>query len=136
MENKRLEQETAGRTRPVQVDHARDYQKAQQRVEELQAISPAFRKITRNVVQPPPEQWREFSRELSQRLESDGVPYLQTLRDKLSSTDGNLLHWFWIIVALLVLAGLAVVLMVTAGEPAAAVAYGACELLYFSSLCG
>jgi hypothetical protein len=122
MENKRLEQETDARQQSTPTKGGRNYTAALQRTEELHAISPAFRKISQTPVQPSPAQWRDFSRKLNEQLEASQAPYWQTVRDKIAASDGQMLHWLWILIALALLIIAAAIIALSLSEPGTAVA--------------
>lgn len=61
--------------------------------EELVEVSPAFRIMKQYPVQQPSAaQWREFTRQLTEKLDKEAekhsrFPMIQTIRDKFTSTD-------------------------------------------------
>lgn len=129
MENKRLEQEAAGRKSGTCGAANRDYRTDLERTKELYTVSPVFRKIKRTVKQPSPAQWREFSHRLSKELEATNTPLMQTLRDKITATDTHLVHWFWIVLALVILIALACAVFLSPNEPVTAIAGNLLPLL-------
>lgn len=122
MENRRLEQEAAVRRSKLPADGSRGHKVAFERSEELRSISPVFRKLLRHQADPSPSQWRDFSRRLSSELEASRTPFWRTTRDKLAATDNHLVHWVWIIIALVLLILTAVFVALSASEPAISVA--------------
>lgn len=102
--DKRLEHLTPARRRGGAQPGANNYKAEEERAEELQTISPVFRRLQKQkLAKPAPDQWRKFSQDLHRKLETQNAPYTQTLRDRISASDSVMLHWFWIIMALLAL---------------------------------
>lgn len=103
-ENNRLEQEThpnrnttphSGMTNGV-------YDLKKKRAEELTTISPIFRKtMSAKLLRPTSEQWRDFSRKLNTKLESNETSTTRTIKDHITSSEIHVARWFWILVALL-----------------------------------
>lgn len=102
--DKRLEHQTPSHKRGSTHSPGHDYKAAEIRAEELQAVSPVFRKLLRKKqTNPSSDQWRRFSQELQRKLEIQDAPYTQALRDRISATDSVLLRWLWVVLALLAL---------------------------------
>ncbi len=100
----RLQHETSSRKSGSSPTPAQGYKSGEDREDELKAISPVFRRLLcQKQTQPSPEQWRNFSQQLSRKLELQDAPYSQTLRDRISGCDSTLLRWLWVILALLAL---------------------------------
>lgn len=108
MNDNRLEQEGSHRQQVQSPpDAGTCHKRALEHTEELYQISPVFRKASQKIRRPEPEQWRRFTQELARKLDSSDDKVSQTLRDKISATDNNLVRWFWIILALLALVAIA-----------------------------
>ena len=108
MDDKRLlhEQQKSRTTAPRAA--AKDWKAVRDREEELRSVATVFQHMGGvNPPEPTAAEWRSLSQEVASRIASSKTPLMPTLRDRLTSTDSDLLRWFWIIVALLVIAGVA-----------------------------
>ncbi len=116
MDNNRLEQEkAAARSSQPQLPR-KDWKRVKEREEELRTISPLFQNLEGSYPQEPsPQAWKSLSQKLASQLESYNAPLFRTVRDKLTATDSALGQWFWIIVALILLAVVAAIVTVTIG---------------------
>ena len=112
MENNRLSQQQAsGDTGSLRRLDAPDWKHLSELNEELRTIAPVFQKLdaTRSP-SPSAQEWKSFTQKLDQRLEETKAPVFQTLKDRISTSDGFISRWFWIIIAMLALALLGAIL--------------------------
>jgi hypothetical protein len=116
MDNNRLEQEKAAARSTQPRTGSKDWKRVKEREEELRGISPLFQKMEGSYPQEPsPQAWKGLSQNLARQLQSYKAPMFQTVRDKLTATDSALGQWFWIIVALVLLAVTAGIITLTVG---------------------
>ena len=97
----------------------KDWKAVRDREEELRIVATIFQPMEGvNPPEPTAAEWRSLSQKVATRITSSKTPLKPTLRDRLTSTDSDLLRWFWIIVALLVIAGVATAIAFSLEVPA------------------
>ena len=108
MDNNRLEQTTGHGDQTADLrgfTRNRDWKKHHEREEELRQVSPRLARLEEaRSPEVSPGQWKEFSRKLDAALAESKQGMGQTIRDRIRASDHNLVRWFWIVIALLVLA--------------------------------
>jgi len=119
MDDKRLLQEQTKGSGTTPRAAGKDWKAVHDREEELRIIAAVFQSMEAiNPPEPTAAEWRTLSQKVANRITSSKAPLLPTLRDRLTSTDSELLRWFWIIVALLVIAAVATAIALSLEAPA------------------
>jgi len=119
MDDKRLLQEQTKSRAGTPRAAGKDWKAVHDREEELRIVAAVFQPMEGiNPPEPTAAEWRSLSQKVANRITSSKAPLLPTLRDRLTSTDSELLRWFWIIIALLVIAGVATAIAFSLEAPA------------------